>query len=204
MAAQEEKTLKHLQYAELHHKYHDTMHAHPHPILSDVWHKILHTIEGHHHHHAIIDQNSVKSPENDALSTRDRANRSVYGLYKLRQFNDSFFSPQERFCIDPKPIGMLRIVQHGCFVTACAGISLYCFTRRDFRPVWALRIGGLLGTNHLLWKATDWFNENQRFGYRKKLAQKYIDAYGENFLLDIAKPSYDIEELKTMKNKLWR
>jgi hypothetical protein len=167
-------------------------------------HWVKDTIWGHPHHHAIIDTSSIKSPENSELSKRDKMNRAVYGLYKLRQFNIKFFSPQERFYIDPKPIGIFRILQYGGACLLNASVVSYCVVRKDFRPIWLLRIGGLLAVERLLWELPDRFNEIQRFNSRWAIAQKYNEAYGEDFLLDIAKPSYDYSQLEDMKNKLWR
>ena len=152
MATQEERNLKHLQYEHLAHKFHEPIHTHPHSYLEIAYHELRHMIEGHHHHHAIIDQDSVKSPETSDLSTKSKLNRSVYGLYKIRQFNPRFFSPEERYTIDPKPIGILRTFQYGGFIVGSAGITMYCLLRRDFRPIMGLRIAALLGTNSALFR----------------------------------------------------
>lgn len=137
---------------------------------------------GGHHPHAIIDTHSVHSPDNSSLTDREKVDRSIYGLYKLRQFNSSFFSPEERWVIDTKPRGIFRTSQHAIYGLMNTFLVSYCIMRRDFRPIWAGRLGALMGVQWATLVAPDQWNEFWRYYGRRTLAQKYMKAYGDDFL----------------------
>ena len=170
--------------------------AHP------VFMKLLHKVMPHHHHQAIIPTEGIPAPVTSKLSERDRVNRSLYALWKIKQVNHHFFPPSEQDVIDSKPLGLPRyIFRYG--ISTCAIFYLghaFMNSRLTIRRA-AIGVGFIALMNLGMFGAEVFFDKVKMFS-RRKLAKKYMDAYGADQLSAIANPSYPIDKLTHMHNKL--
>lgn len=162
----------------------------------------IHSITGHHHHQAIIDVSQVKSPTADTLSKEDKIERTTYALWKIRQVNHHFFAPSEADTIDNRP---LRIARYTLLYSGMVGITGYLGFNLLKNRLSIVKCGRALGAYFLL-KGTMYgmevFYDKVKMIGRKQLAKKYMLAYGDDAFVAMCSPSYPINELAHLHNKL--
>ena len=83
-----------------------------------------------------------------------------------------------------------------------AAILTWAWKTWTFNYRMALLAGGLVVFNNVVNRIPNFCNEMVQNSRRRKLAKKYIEFYGEEFLHGIINPQYDIEKLKGLENKI--
>ena len=191
--------IEHLKNAVLIEKYSHVYNEHQ----TDLFYKkIWHMIVPHHHHEAIIPTDNIKSPEFAELSESQKVDRSVYALWKISQVNHHFFPPSEQRILANEPMGILRFF----YLYSVTGGLLAWMGHSFLNNRLTLVRAGVAVTVYAAMRASLFgievsYDKLKSFS-RRRLARKYIDVYGANKLFDISKPSYPVEKLEHMHNKL--
>ena len=173
-----------------------------HNIHHNVFHKMMHFLLPHAHHEAIIDTSKIESPALESLSESQKVDRSLYALWKIRQVNHHFFPPSEQDILDNREY---RIVRRSVKNLTSFGIVGYMiFNVHNGRL--NLKRSVYAASAYLLMRGilfgTEIFYDKAKMPSRRKLARKYIDAYGYDYLYKLSLPTYPLHEIAHAHNIL--
>lgn len=200
MTSQQEKDIEHLKNKHLIHKLSKYYEHQPHSNFETIVNSV---VPHHHSHEAIIDTSKFQAPIFYSLSESEKRNRAAYALYKIRQLNPQFFSPEERETLDVRQPRFLRnFIYHGTLWVIAMNWGFH-FSRRSFGVKQLGVAGALLAGRYAVLGASEWFYETVKMNGRRSLADKYCELYEAEELCAIVDPSYDVEKIKHMKNKMY-
>ena len=152
---------------------------------------------------AIIDTSNYKEQHPDSYSESEFLDRSTFALRKINDFNPHFFTMLEQRTINPVKLGVIGHLAKAGFAGIDAGILLYMWKSWSFNPKSAAFFLGFVATQQIVLRGMAIGKERIYQQYkRRQLAKKYIDAYGKEFMNSVVSPTYDVNKLAHMHNKL--
>lgn len=174
--------------------------AHPDSLLVHAIHKIRSFSEPA--YHGYVDTSHFNSVDFNIVSKKEQLKRTVFALKKIKEFNHHFFNDNELRIINPVPAGVLSHSMKWAFAGFDSALLTAMWISWSFSKRNLALVGGLFASQMILMRVPNYYNEILQNRRRKNLARKYIDAYGAEFFHEIVNPSFDLEKLAHLENKL--
>jgi hypothetical protein len=151
---------------------------------------------------AEIDTSNFQSKPFESLSESQKVSRTVFGLKKIKEFNHHFFNDSEQRVLNPLPPSIIPKGMKFGFAALDAAILTYMWRSWNFNPRLVALMAFSVGCQYVTIRMPNIFAEVIQGSRRRGLAKEYIELYGAEFFHDIVNPSFDVEKLRHLHNKL--